>query len=116
MYEELALVDKPENSFVYQYLFRLLNNARSAPFSSAADDGSRQSSTMSHVSDVATTKPIIATTRQAVPSGQSGMPPARSSDIEMNQALKEIFDKIGNTQESKNGIAELYDFQKLHPE
>lgn len=50
--------------------------------------------------------------------GSGGVPqsPGRSADIEMNLALKAIFDKIGNAQESKKGIAELYEFQKQHPE
>ncbi|KAH8917187.1 ARM repeat-containing protein, partial [Atractiella rhizophila] len=28
VYDELSLIDSPENSFVYQYLFRLLNNSK----------------------------------------------------------------------------------------
>lgn len=122
VYEELVLIDKPENSFVYQYLFRLLNNSRSMSIPAASDKLSRQSSTISQDDGVIKSKLVDDAMHQITKNGngelsaRGGMSPGRSNDIEMNQALKEIFDKIGNTQESKNGIAELYEFQKLHPE
>ena len=121
VYEELVLIDKPENSFVYQYLFRLLNNSRSMSIPAASDKLSRQSSTISQDDGVIKSKLVDDAMHQITKNGngelsaRGGMSPGRSNDIEMNQALKEIFDKIGNTQESKNGIAELYEFQKLHP-
>lgn len=37
-------------------------------------------------------------------------------DIEMNQRLKEIFDLIGNPERSRDGIEQLYAYQKLHPQ
>ncbi|CAG8549433.1 3362_t:CDS:10, partial [Funneliformis caledonium] len=44
---------------------------------------------------------------------------ARSSgshEVEMNARLTQIFLKIGTREETKKGIYELYEFQKLHPE
>ncbi|KAI8334829.1 armadillo-type protein [Chlamydoabsidia padenii] len=37
------------------------------------------------------------------------------SDYEMNNILKTIFEKIGTREETKQGIVELYDFQKKYP-
>lgn len=139
VYEELSLIDRPENSFVYQYLFRLLNNSRQVSTEADSAGGqmlSRQSSTMSTASSTlmgrkqsdnetasslrqgasrTTTATSNGSASPAV-SGPAAQSPGRSADIEMNLALKAIFDKIGNAQESKKGIAELYEFQKQHPE
>ena len=141
VYDELALIDRPENSFVYQYLYRLLSNSRQA--SSAGSSSaplSRQSSTLSQFAagPSAYTMSRQSTTGSQIINGKAMSPslngasasvsaspsmqsagttsPGRSNDIEMNLALKEIFDRIGNAQESKKGIAELYEFQKQHPE
>lgn len=128
VYDELALLERAESSFVYQYLFRLLNNSRTVPAVEAASPAlmSRQSSTISHTSVSVSNRHVKEGTEDSRPSSQAdvkivsaGMAtvsPARSNDIEMNLALKEIFDKIGNAQESKKGIAELYEFKKQHPE
>ncbi|KAG9290927.1 hypothetical protein G9A89_011077 [Geosiphon pyriformis] len=40
----------------------------------------------------------------------------RFSGIDVNSKLTQIFQKIGNREETKQGILELYEFQKLHPE
>lgn len=140
VYEELSLIDRPENSFVYQYLFRLLNNSRQVSTEAGAAGGasgemlSRQSSTISQASSTLMGKQrsIDAVAHQGssrTPSTNGGAAspalggpsalqasPGRSADIEMNLALKAIFDKIGNSSESKAGIAELYAFKKQHPE
>ena len=137
VYEELSLIDRPENSFVYQYLFRLLNNSRTISTEAPAGGEmlSRQSSTISTASSALMGKKgsdnggvaerqgnsrtqSAKNGRTSPATGSGGVPqsPGRSADIEMNLALKAIFDKIGNAQESKKGIAELYEFQKQHPE
>ncbi|KAI8071463.1 armadillo-type protein [Gongronella butleri] len=41
--------------------------------------------------------------------------PATMSDYEMNNHLKKIFDKIGTRDLTKQGIVELYEFQKQFP-
>jgi cytoskeleton-associated protein 5 len=114
VYEELTLIDRPENSFVYQYLFRLLNNARSVNVpaeSSLSRQASQQSSSLS---------PKSAITEEVQTAGKAASSisatPTRLDDTRLNNALKDIFDKIGNAQKSKEGIAELYQFQKQHPE
>lgn len=128
VYDQLSLLDKAETSFVYQYLFRLLNNSRSVPASDSAVDVERPSSTATRSSIFRKTRTPseinhnpknqeAATPEMSSPSSAStAMSPTRSSDIQMNLALKDIFDKIGNAQESKRGIAELYQFKLQHPE
>lgn len=127
VYQELSLLEKPENSFVYQYLFRLLNNSRTVPSRTSNDTGvvrsaeSRTSSTVRYSRTASEGAPQL----HQAENGMNGSPsvsaaaimsPGRSSDIQMNLALKDIFDKIGNAQESKKGIAELYQFKLQHPE
>jgi cytoskeleton-associated protein 5 len=128
VYEQLALLDKAESSFVYQYLFRLLNNSRSvseslsattnstAPMATPSQSSSRfRQSRRSPESD----KHGDQESGNGLPAGGAAstvMSPTRSNDIEMNLALKDIFDKIGNAQASKVGIAELYQFKLQHPE
>lgn len=122
VYDELALIDRPENSFVYQYLFRLLNNSRTTGSEAGSSLLSRQSSTVSEMRESESTamrtngRTASNGTASSSPNPSNPMSPGRSNEIEMNLALKEIFDKIGNATESKKGIAELYEFQKKHPE
>lgn len=126
VYEELALLDKAENSFVYQYLFRLLNNSRSVSESLSAASNPKalmatpsKSSSNSHLTRRSAESDINGDHTAADGSAAAGsivMSPTRSNDIEMNLALKDIFDKIGNAQASKVGIAELYQFKLQHPE
>ena len=124
VYDQLSLLDRAENSFVYQYLFRLLNNSRTIPVSEPITATSRQSSRSSHP---AAEKEVHATeSNEEAACGpalspknnnnSTPMSPSKSTDIQMNLALKDIFDKIGNAQESKKGIAELYQFRLQHPE
>jgi cytoskeleton-associated protein 5 len=124
VYDKLEFIERPENSFVYQYLFRLLNNstriggsivrgpdspaghgvARSAPERPQATPEPQHPPSIASpratqlASSSPTTKP-----KGHAPSSIVTSPSGRnlSVDIELNQQLKEIFDKIGNPMESK---------------
>lgn len=110
VYEHLSLIDRPESSFVYQYLYRLLNNART-------QGRDRDISRAPSVSSQRRTNTDARYANESPANGGSAaMSPGRSNDIEMNLALKAIFEKIGKTEDSKRGIAELYQFRKEHPE
>lgn len=133
VYDELALVDTPENSFVYQYLFRLLNNSKT--LDGADDAGSSRARSLSQPriggspqssrtnSTITLGAGSLHRSRPSE-SGGSLTSPGRSSmyansggdlhehepqpqggalsgEVEINQRLKEIFDKIGRPQESK---------------
>ncbi|GAA5837023.1 hypothetical protein JCM11251_004477 [Rhodosporidiobolus azoricus] len=140
VFEELHEIDGAENSFVYQYLYRLVaqpgsdskTTGMSAPSltrqASTSSLGSaktrhstspprsnilsRNGSNGSGASSVAAA-PIAPTPAPAPPSTDSS---PGGSDITINQRLKEIFDLIGDPNNSRAGIAELYEFQKEHPE
>lgn len=126
VYDQLTLLDRAENSFVYQYLYRLLNNSRAASASESTPhsvrasgiDAQLRSTSYKKEQDQEASHPEVGTPRgSTIPNNSSvQMSPTRSNDIQMNLALKDIFDKIGNAQESKKGIAELYEFKKQHPE
>jgi cytoskeleton-associated protein 5 len=134
VFDELDEIESAENSFVYQYLYRLANQPTGG--SGSADSGIR-SQTLGR-------KPSSSsiTSGRSLPSGNStmspplGAPTPRSassnsnasngtapsvsspggSDIAVNQRLKEIFDLIGDPNNSRSGISALYEFQKEHPE
>ena len=121
--DELALIPNRENSFVYQYLYRLLSNSRfgdtaiSAALSRQGSTTSTASSLMNRqTSNLASASPRL----QRAPSSNSrpATPPQSppSNDVEINHALKDIFDMIGVASESKKGISALHEFQKAHPE
>ena len=97
VYEKLDLVSNPEDSIVYTYLYRLLN--RGPP----GGEGS------------------VGLGIKNVPSMSSGASKLGESqtsdeDYEVNERLRKIFDKISESTTNKEGIADLYVFQKEHPE
>jgi cytoskeleton-associated protein 5 len=126
VFDELEEIDSPENSFVYQYLFRLASNpsvASTARRSSAESDvGSLRSGPLGRPSSASS---VASVRREAAPSRlAAASPPLMSSpmvrgssqqgsadsaaataaavaspggaDIEMNNSLKAIFDLIGD--------------------
>ncbi|GAA5910305.1 hypothetical protein JCM6882_003246 [Rhodosporidiobolus microsporus] len=133
VFDELNEIEGPENSFVYQYLYRLVAQPGSDSKANemAAPSLVRQTSASSLGS--AKTRTSTSPPRSSILSrnGSNGsgastasapppvVPPVSSpggSDITINQRLKEIFDLIGDPNNSRAGIAELYEFQKEHPE
>ncbi|BGO97975.1 Protein STU2 [Rhodotorula toruloides] len=122
VFDELGEVDQAENSFVYQYLHRLANqpsgsDTNGRPSSSAL---SRQTSSAS-LDSQRREEPAKSSPAESPPrtTARAAPPPLTSpggSDIAVNQRLKEIFDMIGDPNNSRAGIAALYEFQKEHPE
>ncbi|GAA6061591.1 hypothetical protein JCM10212_004341 [Sporobolomyces blumeae] len=137
VFDELDEIESAENSFVYQYLYRLANQPTA---STAAEAGSRTQplgrkpssssigSGRSLPSRNPTTSPPLGTpgmrsasSASSASNGTTATAPSRvtspgGSDIAVNQRLKEIFDLIGDPNNSRSGIAALYEFQKEHPE
>lgn len=98
MYEKLDLVSNPEDSIVYTYLYRLLN--RGPP--GAAEGGFGLG-----IKNV----PSISSATNKLGESQTS-----DEDYEVNERLRKIFDKISESTTNKEGIADLYSFQKDHPE
>ncbi|GAA6054178.1 hypothetical protein JCM3770_002818 [Rhodotorula araucariae] len=130
VFDELDEIDHAENSFVYQYLYRLVNQpGGGAPEASGLRPSSSALARQASVSSLGSQKQ-----RDEAPSRASNESPPRSrttsrpttaappvtspggTDIAVNQRLKEIFDMIGDPNNSRAGIAALYEFQKEHPE
>ncbi|GAA6011628.1 hypothetical protein JCM11491_004710 [Sporobolomyces phaffii] len=134
VFDELDEIESAENSFVYQYLYRLANQPTGG---SGADTGTRsQELGRKPSSSSITSGRSVPSSRVSTMSPPLGAPTARStssssnvsngfapqpsspggSDIAVNQRLKEIFDLIGDPNNSRAGISALYEFQKEHPE
>ncbi|KAI5480254.1 microtubule associated protein [Pseudohyphozyma bogoriensis] len=135
VFDHLDEIEAAENSFVYQYLFRLVNNATGRdPVESAGLSRNPSSGSMASMRSVTsmsstvqpTSPPLVAVSSPLMRNGSAGsfaeaqqaMPPPSpgGADIELNHALKEIFDMIGDPVNSRQGISDLYNFQKTHPE
>ncbi|EFP78682.1 uncharacterized protein PGTG_04638 [Puccinia graminis f. sp. tritici CRL 75-36-700-3] len=136
VYDAVSVLKNPQDTFVYQYLFRLLNNSWTAggnPSSSRAGGSSR--TIMSSASAGArspppafpiprppdTTGPRRDSKSSAASFGSTALSkpvPANesSSEVELNNHLTEIFAKIGSPIDSKKGISDLYHLLKMHPE
>ncbi|BGP46329.1 hypothetical protein JCM10450v2_002171 [Rhodotorula kratochvilovae] len=130
VFDELDEIDQAENSFVYQYLYRLVNQ----PGGGAPETGSSRASSSSLARQASVSSLGSQKQRDDAPSRASNESPLRSrtssrpttapppvtspggTDIAVNQRLKEIFDMIGDPNNSRAGIAALYQFQKEHPE
>ncbi|GAA5933192.1 hypothetical protein JCM3775_002563 [Rhodotorula graminis] len=131
VFDELDEIDQAESSFVYLYLHRLVNQAAGgAPEPSRPSTSSlaRQASAASLSSQPSGDDAPSRSSNGSPPSNRIGSRPSSSmaapptvtspggTDIAVNQRLKEIFDLIGDPNNSRSGIAALYEFQKEHPE
>jgi len=133
VFDELDEIESAENSFVYQYLYRLANQPSGG---SGADSGIRSQTLGRKPSSSSIGSARSVPSRPSTMSPPIGAPTPRSassnstasngtapqvtspggSDIAVNQRLKEIFDLIGDPNKSRTGISALYEFQKEHPE
>ncbi|GAA5872661.1 hypothetical protein JCM3774_001877 [Rhodotorula dairenensis] len=124
VFNELDEIDQAENSFVYQYLYRLVNQlsggetalraealARKASSSSLESSKRAEAASASSTADSAPQAAALAAGSDARSTGSPG-----GADNAVDQRLKEIFDLIGDPTHSRSGIAALYEFQKDHPE
>ena len=146
VFNELDEIDQAENSFVYQYLYRLANQLSGGETALRAEALARKASASSLGSatreEAGSAKASTdSSSAQSTSVAGPAHPPASSpggTDIAVNQRLKEIFELIGDPSHSrsvspdkvslppypfvlillgpKQGIAALYEFQKDHPE
>ncbi|GAA5878237.1 hypothetical protein JCM16303_002695 [Sporobolomyces ruberrimus] len=133
VFDELDEIESAENSFVYQYLYRLANQptggigvdagVRSQALGRKPSSSSIASSRNAPSRGSNMSPPLGAPTPRSASSNSNasnGSAPQVSSpggsDIAVNQRLKEIFDLIGDPNNSRAGISALYEFQKEHPE
>ncbi|GAA5904142.1 Stu2p [Sporobolomyces salmoneus] len=133
VFDELDEIESAENSFVYQYLYRLANQPTGG---NGADSAVRAQTLARKQSSSSITSGRSVTSRNSAMSPPLGGPPPRSAssnsnasngtapqvsspggtDIAVNHRLKEIFDLIGDPNNSRAGISALYEFQKANPE
>ncbi|GAA5893605.1 hypothetical protein JCM5296_002476 [Sporobolomyces johnsonii] len=136
VFDELDEIESAENSFVYQYLYRLANQPSGG---SGGESGIRAPSlgrktSMSSLgsgrgapSRTSTMSPPLSspvvrstsngsTSSTATTSLHAQLSSPGGTDIAVNQRLKEIFDLIGDPNNSRAGISALHEFQKEHPE
>lgn len=114
VFEKLYEIDAAENSYVYQYLFRLVNSTSTASGSNGAMSRVGSTTSTSSLSKVVvapndspplSSHPVMSVTKQS----------EGAIDIAMNQKLRIIFDRIGDPGQSRAGIAELYEYRKKEP-
>ncbi len=111
----LDMIPQPENSYVYKYLIRMLNTA--------AEGGAADKAAVADVDGDAVT--AGARSRSASGAISNGAGHSRTSSQNDNAdegsggthhaELRDIFQRISNKSESRQGIRELYEFQKRNP-
>ncbi|KAK4696398.1 cytoskeleton-associated protein 5, partial [Phenoliferia sp. Uapishka_3] len=136
VFDQLDEVESAENSFVYQYLFRLASNTGSSGVESPRLSRQPSTASASSLGSLRSTyakelpasppltsvgSPLVATSSglsNGSPTDGNPSPPSGpgAQIIDTNQRLKSIFDLIGDPVQSRTGIAELYEYQKQHPE
>lgn len=134
VFDELDEVPHAEESFVYQYLQRIVSSTQSSDMPRRASQDSaltngKQAGSLRPPSSSANNR-MASPALRPIPSapgspvirapnatGAAPMSPVTNgSDIDINHQLKVIFDRIGDPSESRAGIEDLYRFQKEHPE
>ncbi|EST07076.1 CLASP N-terminal domain protein [Kalmanozyma brasiliensis GHG001] len=108
----LDMIPQPENSYVYKYLIRMLNTAAEG---SAADTAA-----VADVDGDAVAKPRsgsngAAHERTNSQNGNGNGSVADEASSTHHAELRDIFQRISNKSESRQGIRELYEFQKRNP-
>lgn len=109
VYDHLDLVEDPHLSFVYPYLHHMLETKQRKGNGESNGNG-----------DVNSPRTSVTSPIKAVPLGLQAASPAPASpsmhETEINNRLTEIFTKIGTREDTKQGIADLYEFQKMYPQ
>ncbi|MBW0483744.1 hypothetical protein O181_023459 [Austropuccinia psidii MF-1] len=137
VYEAVSALKNPQDTFVYQYLFRLLNHSRSSteklPLSQplqATQNGQAiltSATSLEHLSRPPLTTTLSSASAKADPKSTvsllTGTTASKTlktteplAEADLNNHLTEVFAKIGSPTDSKKGIAELYHLLKTHPE
>lgn len=114
----LDMIPQPENSYVYKYLIRMLNIA--AEGGAGADKAAVADVDADAVGSAAKPKSANGAGNGAVHrrnGSQSGNGNGAVDDASSTHhaELRDIFQRISNKSESRQGIRELYEFQKRNP-
>ncbi|XP_066276419.1 cytoskeleton-associated protein 5-like isoform X5 [Branchiostoma lanceolatum] len=105
IFSHMTLIDNPQDSEVEGYLKRVLKSGKGK--SSAGQNKAKHNEQMNGTAekDEAENMPE-----------ENSKPTPRKMNPRTNDILAEIFKKIGNKENTKEGLADLYDFKKRHPE
>ena len=113
----LDMIPQPENSYVYKYLIRMLNIAAeggAADKAAVADvDGDAEAAAKSKP-----TNGSVGHERNGSQNGSAAVAATAAVDegsSTHHAELRDIFQRISNKSESRQGIRELYEFQKRNP-
>ncbi|RKP22760.1 hypothetical protein SYNPS1DRAFT_25372, partial [Syncephalis pseudoplumigaleata] len=115
---QLRLIPDVEKSYLYNYLSHIVDPTRKRP--PTVDDGhsrssSRVASIPENASDDGSTSGDAAASGQ--PSAGSRRSPSTGKSADpVHATLSQIFMKISTSERTKQGIMELYEFQRDHPE
>ncbi|GAC98115.1 microtubule-associated protein [Pseudozyma hubeiensis SY62] len=110
----LDMIAQPENSYVYKYLIRMLNIAAEG----GAADKAAVADVDADAGAVARSKPVNGSGNgegHQRSSSQNGNGAVDEGSSTHHAELRDIFQRISNKSESRQGIRELYEFQKRNP-
>ncbi|KAJ9476251.1 Protein STU2 [Pseudozyma hubeiensis] len=110
----LDMIPQPENSYVYKYLIRMLNIAAEG----GAADKAAVADVDADAGAVAKSKPVNGSGNgegHQRSSSQNGNGAVDEGNSTHHAELRDIFQRISNKSESRQGIRELYEFQKRNP-
>ncbi|PWY99806.1 ARM repeat-containing protein [Testicularia cyperi] len=129
----LDMIPEPENSYVYSYVIRLLNGANNngggaGSSGGAAGDTDANEGNAAKLRSASTGSSNAASRDEASANGDAGSAGQRGS-MSANSGsnggddgsgthhaeLRDIFQRISNKSQSRQGIRELYEFQKRNP-
>ncbi|XP_078670185.1 cytoskeleton-associated protein 5-like isoform X2 [Branchiostoma floridae x Branchiostoma belcheri] len=105
IFSHMTLIDNPQDSEVEGYLKRVLKSSKGK--SSAGQNKPKHNEQMNGTAEKEEAENMPE---------QTSKPTPRKMNPRTNDMLAEIFKKIGNKENTKEGLADLYDFKKKHPE
>ncbi|XP_078586786.1 cytoskeleton-associated protein 5-like isoform X6 [Branchiostoma floridae x Branchiostoma japonicum] len=105
IFSHMTLIDNPQDSEVEGYLKRVLKSSKGK--SSAGQNKPKHNEQMNGTAEKEEAENMPE---------ESSKPTPRKMNPRTNDMLAEIFKKIGNKENTKEGLADLYDFKKKHPE
>ncbi|XP_019623072.1 PREDICTED: cytoskeleton-associated protein 5-like isoform X2 [Branchiostoma belcheri] len=105
IFSHMTLIDNPQDSEVEGYLKRVLKSSKGK--SSTGQNKPKHNEQMNGTAEKEEAENMPE---------QTSKPTPRKMNPRTNDMLAEIFKKIGNKENTKEGLADLYDFKKKHPE
>ncbi|CAG8439476.1 8530_t:CDS:10 [Diversispora eburnea] len=117
IFEHLNLIDNPQKSNLLPCLIHMFEAYKKKQPNSTTLPATAlpSTSTTSNVPSATRTSPNTPMT-PGFPNTTGNGRSSGSHEVEMNARLTQIFLKIGTREDTKQGIYELYEFQKHHPE